>query len=61
MRSKGIQAGSGLHGAGSVGLIPETAGGGSPQMGFVKAAGPCAAACLGHRQLSVVKIKVEEI
>lgn len=59
IRSKGIQAGSGLclHGAGSVGLIPGTTGEGSPQMGFVKAAGPCAAACLGHRQLSAVKSK----
>lgn len=57
MRSKGIQAGSGLRSAGSVGLIPGTAGEGSPQMGFVKAAGPFAAACLGHRQLSAVKSK----
>lgn len=45
VRIKGTEAGPGPRRAGSVGLLPGTAGEGSLQTGFVEAAGPCVGAC----------------
>lgn len=62
MGIKGTEAGSGLCSAGSVSLTPGTAGGDSPQTGFVKAAaGPSAAACPGAQAALRGEIKAEEI
>lgn len=57
MRIKGTEAGPGLRRAGSVGLLPGTAGEGSLQMGFVKAAGPCVGACPGAQAAQQGKSK----
>lgn len=58
-KSKGMEAGPGLHSASSVGRIPGTAGEG--QMGFVKGTGLCVAACPGVQAAEPSEIEAEEM